>query len=261
MAGPLETLKYLAGVAPLPQVGVNKGMASYPSTIQEDPDLLAYGTGNEAYISGERARVLGNPMDDNRPFAANGMGFEVMLDPDHNVPQAGSPNTAALYAAAQQAIRRSPLAALGYDPTKFALDVEAQKGAPTHYAGAYIGPGYSSENGERREIDSGYVNANYPSTLVHESTHRGINQLRESGLLPNWVKFLPDEELIVRVLMADRVGDPEVGRGAAGERLRAEALNAFDEGSVLGRFRRAGLAAMEEAATKELARRKPGGPR
>ena len=169
---------------------------------------FSYGSGNEAFNSGRTANLLGIP--------AKGHYLSELSDPRAGNPAPGTPDTGQNYEAAQLAINRSPIAALGYDPHRINLDTES--GTNTNIVGAYT-----------PDTDRIYSNAAYPSNLVHESTHRGLEMLRQAGLVsPELEKRLPkDEEKIVRYIMATAIGDPEKGRGPSGDKQRSDALWAF----------------------------------
>jgi hypothetical protein len=158
------------------------------------------------------------------------------------------------YLKAALATKRSALAALGFDPSKVAADFQRD---PSHVniLGTY-----------RPETDQTYANALEPSTIVHESIHRGIEKLRDS---PHWQKQwgpLSDDynEYAVRWLMENRMGDPE------GEFIKKNPHANFsklqkDSARKIFSNPKANLtkdlAAMEAAAAQYLAAKQPRGPR
>jgi len=154
------------------------------------------------------------------------------------------------YAKAALASEGSALAKLGFDPNKAAVDVLSD---PKKYQIA-IGGLYQPKD------DKVYANAYYPSSIVHESIHRGIQKLQES---PHWKPEFEDlvkgndNEMLVRHLMEEKMGNPEVGFGDK-ERDKARFLY---NGSLLDDKRRKLLNQMEEAAANLIAQKRPGGPR
>jgi hypothetical protein len=150
---------------------------------------------------------------------------------------------------------------LGYDPRNTNLDVKT-------------GPGMSIAGVYTPETNSVYSNAAYPSNIVHESTHRGLETLRKAGLIPKELQDrLPQtEENIVRYIMALHMGDPEGGRGDESDKQRGNALWMFGkkpddpqaysrQGSYDAPKYRQALEDLNAIAAKYLASRKPGGPR
>lgn len=150
-----------------------------------------------------------------------------------------------LHARAALASERSGLAKLGYDPTAASLDT-------------FRDPVTNPITG-LTDTDTGkmYANAWDPSAIIHESIHRGTIKLRNS---PYWNKeFEPFEpgksslnELLVRHLMATKMGDPEQDSGdkyakEQVKKLKPSALSIIDK--------------MEDAAAQAYAARRPGGPR
>jgi hypothetical protein len=211
---------------------------------------FSYGSGNEAFSSGRTANLLGIPATDRyvdeltAPSAARGAP--------------GTPQTADAYEAAQLAINRSPIAALGYDPRRINLDTAS--GPNTTVIGAYS-----------RENDASYSNAAYPSNLVHESVHRGLERLRQANIVPPelWAKLPKDEEKTTRYIMALHMGDPEKGRGPAGDADRARALRVFGKKEndpqayafSSGAEDRQALEDLNAIASRYLLSLHPGGPR
>jgi len=140
------------------------------------------------------------------------------------------------------ASRRSALAGLGFDPRRMAIAE-----APPRYW-ALNGSYYPHED----QILSTGV---YPSTTAHESMHRGMNMLREAGMLPKEALDM-SEESIIRGQMLRNFGNTEVGRGAVG-----------DEQIEKGRFYNENrnfsptMDEIERAAQQLYAQRHPRGPR
>ena len=227
---------------------------------------VGYGSGNEAFTEGQTANVWASPSGKGkpaRPLSIGGSGgatAEEVTDPALRNSVRSSQDLADSYMAAQTAISRSPISALGYDPHQIALDL--QSGKKVSVAGMY-----------NPSTDSIYANAEFPSNLVHESTHRGLKILRDAKVVPDTVwKQLPSEERIVRYIMAVHMGDPERGAGKEADKQRDVALYSFGRdsndpqkylstSSELPRKTREALNSLTDIAAKYFASRKPGGPR
>lgn len=155
------------------------------------------------------------------------------------------------YARGSLASKRSALAALGFDPAEVAADVTR----PIHTVNIA---------GSHSNLDNKiYANADSPTTLMHESIHRGINRLKDTPYWrPEFDRFNSREwsghhnnEMATRYLMARRMGDAELNR-----QQRDEAVYKFEK--VLGSERDLKLLKeMEMAASRYLASRNPRGPR
>jgi hypothetical protein len=236
-----------------PEIVYGRRLAHYPDAAdvanarQSD---FGYGSGNEAYMAGRVANLLDVPTwSDDRALTASASGRA----------SAGTPETARGYEAAQLAINRSPIAALGYDPRAINLDVAS--GPEASVVGAYS-----------PETNGIVSNAAYPSNLVHESIHRGLEALRRAGVVPPevWAKLPADEEKTTRYIMALHMGDPERGRGPAADADRARALRAFGKREddpqahtpdpYAGESRQA-LEDLNKIASRYLFSLHPGGPR
>jgi len=255
-------------------------LASYPT--REDAEYardygFGYGTGNEPYIQGNNARVVGydqvtsydttstgkgknkrdvlTPVKSFVPEAATGLDTEqaaALANSDQtsrNLDLANPANAGVqqdlgtMMAQAALAANRMPTAALGFDPSHAAIDTKIKD--PT------IGGLYSKDD------DSMYVARASPSSLVHESVHRGIKQLKDDPALAELFKKLPSEELIVRYLMATQAGDPEKGSGSIADQQRSSAMYVLGQSGMYKRE----LEQLNRAAEDAYARRRPGGPR
>jgi hypothetical protein len=152
------------------------------------------------------------------------------------------------------AVKRSALAALGFDPRQFAM---AAPEAPLDLNVA----GVTSP-----KTNMSATTGKYPSTLAHEAMHRGIGMLQAAGMLPTYAGAYKDsnnaEEAIVRSMMLQKFGAVEKGRGDAGDEQVSLA-----EGMLDSRFNPRyednirTLAEIEAAAAKLIAKRTPRGPR
>jgi len=182
-------------------------LASYPTpedALEARKYDFGYGTGNEPYTQGNVARVLGSKNSKGVFEPESGGGVPVrnltatVDDPAYS--QNLDLKTPATYpihdtlgtqlAQAALAANRSPVANLGFDPSRAVMDVEIAH--PT-IAGVYT-----------PKRDAMYAAASEPSAIVHESAHRGIKQLKEDPALADLFNRLPDEELLVRYIMATR---------------------------------------------------------
>ena len=147
--------------------------------------------------------------------------------------------------AAWLAARSSPLAALGFDPRTMvvgnAKDVE---GVDLSVGGAYW-PG----------TDTIFATGKNDSTLVHESIHRGVQKLRQAGLLPEDAKNY-NEESLTRAFMLKYYGDIEKGRGALADKQVDSARPMLSDRRGMKM-----LDALEAAAAQYAAQITPRGPR
>lgn len=184
---------------------------------------------------------------------------------------AQNPGLSDLYQRGALAAKRSALAQLGWDPPNTVLNFTPnilQAGRNTQTAGFYVPP-----------TGQTWVNAhNYqdnPATMVHESIHRGIHKLQETGYWdPAWNSLgtpLPrhssernpegnggtNNELVVRWLMKNKMGNPE-GANSIATDFQNQAAQIFDDPN--SRYRKH-LDAMEAAASRYLKDRNPRGPR
>jgi hypothetical protein len=255
-------------------------LASYPTPADAAEARkygFGYGTGNEPYIQGDNARVVGydqvtrydttstgkgknkrdvlTPVKSFVPEAATGLDTEQaaslansdetsrsldLTDPKNAAVQQ---DMGTMMAQAALAANRVPAAHLGFDPSRAAIDTQIKN--PT------VGGLYSPDD------DSMYVARTNPSSLVHESAHRGIKQLKADPALAALFKKLPSEELIVRYLMATQAGDPEKGSGPVADQQRASAMYVLGQSGMYKRE----LEQLNRAAEDAYARRRPGGPR
>lgn len=240
---------------------------------------VGYGTGNENFINGQIANILSLLQGQGRQRApvaipAYGNSLAAVTNPSSgniitkDQPDAKLKNTADVYTAAQLAINRSPIAALGYDPRKFNLDTASKEQMTVH--GAYS-----------PKTQQGFAVANDPSALVHEAVHGGIDRLTKAGLLTKEiVDNLPDEESLVRYIMASQMGDPEKDGGSVNDSQRQAALELFQgkmpsiqkkeaganektemANKMIAEKRMDALQKLEKIAADYIAKQRPGGPR
>lgn len=153
------------------------------------------------------------------------------------------------------ATRRSAVATLGFDPRNMVVS-PAQAHPGLGIAGFYQGPNRgripSPFNSSElpKAPDTMWYDANYKTTPVHESMHRGISMLVRAGRLPNLTPRT--EELVVRALMSKHYGDAELGRGSTSDTQIKEAREKIPSHI---------LDYIEQEAADLHARRIPRGPR
>jgi hypothetical protein len=156
------------------------------------------------------------------------------------------------------AANKTALGSLGFDPRNIA-STPATKGATS------LGGFYSPKN------DQAWYNERYPSAVVHESIHRGINKLRDAGKLPDWFKK-SDEERFTRGMMLKHFGDIEVQpvtKSGKGNEQIDDARQLMDTNSFYGGsfMRNRGksfpdmLTELESLAASHLHEQRPRGPR
>lgn len=224
----------------------NKEMAqallNYPTS--EDAQFAkkqdwSYGQPYAPYFEGKRfTHLMGDP--NARPLEMHNLNMD-------RFGQNSAPAINDYYAKAALAANRSPLASLGFDPTRTAADL-GRDPRKVNISGMYL-----------PEDDQMYANAQDPSSIVHESMHRGIQKLSESPYWkPEWegnTKGLFNEYL-VRKLMQEKAGDPEGGLGAVDAEQKGRAVDLFKQTK-----HRKTLDDMESAAALLIAKQRPRGPR
>ena len=242
--GPLSTvLNWLRGPQATPSLGLEAAPAlpAYPSS--HDADYARnYGFGdnsvNEDYLNNNKARVLGVTQTFQEPTkkgkgsttremflpvsGAGSNGKTLMndvnsadIDLNKDPRMQGQMRNVMMQAAL--AANRSPIAAMGFDPSRVVMDTEIKN---PNVGGLY-----------RPGEDRMYVPLPLHDSIVHESTHRGLTKLREK--YPDQVTAIAgnispnNEEMVVRWLMNSRAGDPEGFGGKGDARQRQEAIDMF----------------------------------
>lgn len=207
---------------------------------------LGYGTGIEGYADGTAKTLDGNGYEgDPRQIASWISGSQ---------PQAPPAAATDVYRQALLAVPHSAIAALGFDPHRMGLDSSGDKSS---LAGFYV-----------PSADMAWANTRYPSAVVHESFHRGIQLLQDAGMLnDDEKKWLRDrmiggggrEELAVRRMMQTEMGNPEAteSSGKVGNAQQAEARAHFESSKESQEM----LRRLEAKAAMLIAKRRPGGPR
>lgn len=208
-----------------------------------------YGTGSEAFARGEIASTFRG--GDFLPVTT-----DVAVDPDQRQMRTKAQmkpelNTALAdtIMAGQMASKRSAVASLGFDPRFMALS----------------GPGARERLGVGGATDAAkpynmWASADFPEVVVHESMHRGLNILRDAGIIDKDLdRKLPSDEMVVRYLMMTEMADPEKGGGSAADRQRERARDIFEK--LLGSTEATdALEELNKRAQKFYAKRNPGGP-
>lgn len=207
---------------------------------------FSYGSGMETFLSGGTNRVFA---PGGEPRSAVGFPLEAVTHLMAGQVREGGTSVGDAMTRAALAANRVPLAGLGFDPRNLTLDVVTDP-AKVNVLGAY-----SSDSDQMFSVHGNDANA--ASSPVHESIHRGLEILRNS---PNAVQEPPvAEEHIVRYLMQHMAGDPE-SAGSIDLRQKKDAEREFT-GALSGEKRRQMLDELNAAAAREIARRRPGGPR
>lgn len=247
----------------------------YGQRLQHYPDVadvanarasdFSYGSGNEGFNEGRVANVLSNPAPPGQRIPIGlppqGATASQLTNPALGGIVPGTAQTGQGYEAAQLAVLRSAIAALGYNPRNTNLDVKTSPQVTT--AGVY-----TPANGGI------YSNASFPANIVHESAHRGMETLRQAGAIPPELqkRLPPNEESIIRYIMALHMGDPEKNRGPVSDEQRSDALWYFgknkDDPQAYSRSAapkaaqsRQALEDLNMIASRYMLSQHPGGPR
>lgn len=152
-----------------------------------------------------------------------------------------NPELAEVFAKASLVSNRIPIAALGFDPSKINV-IEADAGRFN------LGGGYGLKT-DRMFVVSGSTGA-----MVHESIHRGVKALMKDPEARKLIEQLPEEEYIVRYLMATQAGNPEKGEGSAGDAQIKSADYWFNSSMKSTQYKEA-LDKLTEIAQKKLSDR------
>lgn len=176
--------------------------SQYPS--DEDVEFAkkagySYGKPNAGYLEGNVGRTI-----EHMPNTEMDQKFWDGINKIRNLPGVLPEQKdafAKIYVKAQLVSDRSPITALGFDPSHFVVD---KSGDQLTLGGAYI----SRKDLSGQEYDVGWAGIAYNDSLVHESTHRGIEMLRRAGVLSKEENNFLDnnEETAVRYLMEKYAG-------------------------------------------------------
>jgi hypothetical protein len=244
---------------------------------------FGYGKGNEDYIRGEHAQVLG--MTDKKgnfsPLSRADIGsdatFSGMADQNvdmtkfKNIDTLNKVNTTMTRAAL--AVNRNPVAAMGFDPRRTILDIATGQ---ANLAGSYNAVARREGGGVTPQSDDVPVDkiwSNLPdsradeaSSVVHESIHRGIEKIRLSREGDTLLKSMGvadrgsnAEEMLTRYMMVKYAGDPE-GHIAS----KTEDIKQRQQGLDFVEKLNPGMAEkvdrLMELAANQLKNRRPRGP-
>lgn len=242
-------------------------LSGYPSQDDAREALkygFGYGSGNEPYIEAHRARVMGDSsgkqfraqsaagmMIDKAISAVDDEQLSKMLDLDKMENWKLKEKLGTTFAQAALAANRNAIATLGFDPNRTVMDIVME--------GANVGGAYH----KKKDAIYANIDAVDPSSVLHESIHRGLQKLREkSPEAAELIKDLPQEEYVVRYMMYKYAGDPEGKGGDIDLQQRKSGIWHFDEnqGDWSGKNRKA-LDRLMEIAADLRAQQRPRGPR
>lgn len=214
----------------------------YPST--EDAAKYgkdaAYGTPRAAYL------------EDNASAKVNNVGFpEVQKSYTSGEDLKGKKATVDQFTQtqlrqAELATKKSPLAAIGFDPSNTFFT----RGSDTNILGFF--------DPRNKQI---WQNQSSPNTIIHESIHRGIDKLEETGEYRKLAQSFEvplngkTNETVTRALMYKHFGDVESERSGGN---RNQQMN---DGRVFAMKHGDFLNALEERASQFLAQRQTKGPK
>lgn len=242
-------------------------LSGYPS--QDDARYaleqgFGYGSGNEPYIESHRARVMGD--SSGKQFRAqSGAGMLIdqaisavdddrlgkMLDLDKMENWKLKEKLGTTFTQAALAANRNPIALIGFDPSRTVMDLVMK--------GANVGGAYE----KKRDAIYANIDSVDPSSVLHESIHRGLEQLRQkSPEAAELLKSMPTEEHAVRYMMYKYAGDPEGKGGEMDAAQRKSGIWMFDskQGDWTGKNQKA-LDRLMEIAAELHKEQRPRGPR
>jgi hypothetical protein len=175
-----------------------------------------------------------------------------------------SPGLSDLYARNALAAKRSALAQLGWDPSNTILNLNPESLVQKRGDHLYETLGFHVPKTGQNWVNA-YNHPDNPGTMLHESIHRGISKLQETGYWdPAWNDFGSplakghsernpegnaghNNESVIRWLMKTKMGNPEKD-----SELKDQAGALFESPANVDR-----LNAMEAAAARYLAAGKP----
>jgi hypothetical protein len=214
----------------------------YPA-VPDNPDLLAYGTGNEPYMRGGAVPTYkGRDLTDPQTLLAFDRGTDVgqRFQPDM---LRGQANSRALAAA-----NRSALVGLGLDPQNTWPVGEAEFWGAT-----------KPESGRM------LLDRRTPAAASHEAVHNSLRRLKDSSRVPEGIRRTLEDpathEQIARSTMLRNFGDVEHLEEAQ-QGLNEPHPQIEEARELLGDPKwTAFLDYLERLAQQEVAQRRPGGPR
>jgi len=224
-------------------------------TLQSDPDLH-YPTEKDVAKSKEVDQTYGDPV---APYTRAGGATMKHIDipsmlkiremgksiSTGSKPRLLSEDDALKVHQSWLAAERSPVSKLGFAPGKTIESFDPR--VRLNVAGLYE-PG----------SDTLWYDSTYPSAIVHESIHRGLNQLITAGKIPEGLHG-NNEELVVRALMIRHFGDQESKESGVSPQNHYQ-IRAATELLRDPKYRKT-LDDIESAAADMIAERRPKGPR
>ena len=250
----------VSGFAPIPAEGPK--LARYPTSTDAGiarAGGFGYGEPSSAYIEGLAGRIFGDkkgplPMEGKAPIPADGLYLNELIGRGFQTPttQNVTPEQQSMMQDANTkaalAVNYSPVAALGFVPRDITADVSQQSKFARQLAGA--------TDPETGRI---FYNINDPSTIGHESMHRGLLSLMNNPNLPVHLRERIDpyadnaaHESTVRQLVASQLGDPE---GIKTSRIAQE------QAAQGPQWTPEEVAILNRLAQEEIKNRRPRGPR
>ena len=269
LRGPIDTPPDIRKVAPeatQEKAGFFNRLVGGIDSPVHVPDDKKYPDNTDAHFARQFQQTYGDPVAvfDLAGAKTKKLDTDELIDKYHDITGRAFRTVAATKATPDEqdnilknwiAAQKSPVAALGFDPhVTIHTDTKDEK---LNLSGFY-----------RPSIDTLWYDDAHQDAAVHESIHRGIEQLRKAGMLPAETKKAMDvmdswdsahgggEELMVRALMARHFGDIEKSGGNVGD-AQVEAGKAWAKHEDIAK----GLDALEAAATKLIQQKRPGGPR
>lgn len=196
----------------------------------------SYGDPAAGYVNGPGAKIqAANIIHIPALFGTNPTFNEVLTN---KMPRAGvdQPTSDALMKG-YLASRHSAVAGLGFDPHQTVISPQSDKAL--NVAGMY------QPAGDKLWFDK----QAQPEAVVHESMHRGMNQLRQAGMMPEAANNIREESL-VRALMMNKFGNLELPWS---DKTDIQEGRPYVDSPVLKQ--------LEDAAAQLYAKKQPRGPR
>jgi len=245
-------------------------LSTYPSQDDAKEALksgFGYGSGKENFYEAKNANVIGSVdnsgewkpkgprgyYSDEVSAFINDSKFTKNLDLDKVENWGLKEKLGTTFTQAGLAANRVPVAMLGFDPNRIAMDLVSDGGKVT--LGGSFNP----------KADGIYANIDKldPSTVLHESIHRGfeiVRQRSEEG--KKLLKELPAEETVTRWVMHSMAGDPEANSsGAVNDKQRKHAVELFSQKTLYAQGLKDKLSRVMEIAAELHKEQRPGGPR
>lgn len=206
---------------------------------------FGYGTGSEPYIDAKVARIKTEGLIRDLGKMIDSKASNVDLTKLSNIDERAKIGT--LYAQGALAVNRSAIATLGFKPDNTELSTGLGR---LTTAGA--------TDNETGKMWVNVAEGRRPSTIVHESIHNGLDVLRKrSPEAKEIMKKLPNEEYVVRYMMAKKMGNPEEGNGDLADKQIKTALSLFGLDDRYGKY----VDQLEEIAAEVHKNQRPRGPR